>query len=79
MEVNVLIYAGSELVGKINRGSFKEHEQKIKSWMGNSTGNTDKRSTASGKNDKTKKKRWNKLEQKGKGNTRKKWKYNSRK
>ena len=39
--------------------------------MGNSTGNTDKKSTKTGQNDKTKERRWNMWEQKGKCNTRK--------
>ena len=39
--------------------------------MGNSTGNTDKKSTKAGQNDKTKERRWNMYEQKGKGNTKK--------
>ena len=28
-----------------NQGSPKKHEQKLKTWMGNSTGNADKKST----------------------------------
>ena len=39
--------------------------------MGHSTGNTDKKSTATNKNDKTKEKRWNMLGQKGKSKARK--------
>ena len=54
-----------------NQGSLKEHEQEIKVCMENSTGNAGKKSTKAGKNDKTKEKRCNMLEQKGKGNTRK--------
>ena len=49
-----------------NRGSLKEHEQKIKTWTGNSTGNADKKFTTTGKNDKTKKRRRKILEQKRK-------------
>ena len=39
--------------------------------MGNSIGNADKKAMKTGKNDKTKGKRWNILGQKGKSNTRK--------
>ena len=39
--------------------------------MGNSTGNANKNSAKTGQNDKTKARRWNLKEQKGKGNTRK--------
>ena len=39
--------------------------------MGNSTGNADKNSTKTGEIKKTKERRWNMWEQKGKGNMRK--------
>ena len=39
--------------------------------MGNSTGNADKKSTKTGKNDRTAEKYWNILGRKGNGNTRK--------
>ena len=39
----------------------KEYEQKFKTWMGNWTGNTNRKSTTTGKNDETKEKRWNML------------------
>ena len=42
-ELNELIYAGAKLVCEKNRGSLKEHEQKINTCMGNSTGNADKK------------------------------------
>ena len=57
-----------------NWDPFKKHERKIKSWMGISTRNSDKKSTKTGKNDKTKEKRWKNLEQKRKDNTRKAYK-----
>ena len=38
-ELNELISAGAKLVCDKNQCSPKEHEQKLKTWMGNSTGN----------------------------------------
>ena len=49
--------------------SIKVHKQKIKTWMGNATGNADKKSPKTGKKDKTKEKRWNMLEQEEKATT----------
>ena len=40
--------------------------------MGNSTGNADKKAKKTDKNDKTKEKRWNMMEQKGKKQYKKK-------
>ena len=40
----------------ISRCSRKEHEQKLKIWMENSTGNAYKKSSTTSKNDKTEKK-----------------------
>ena len=40
-------------------GSFKEHELKMKTWFGNSTGKPDEKSSKTGQNDKTKEKCWN--------------------
>ena len=47
-----------------NPDSFKEHEQKIKTWIGNSTGNADKKSAKTGKNNQRKNVElcWNKKE-----------------
>ena len=44
-------------VKKKNRCSAKEHKQKHKTVMGNSTGNTDKEFMTTNKNDKTDKER----------------------
>ena len=52
-----------------NWDPLKMHERKIKTKTGISTGNADKKSTKTGRNDKTKERRWNMWEQKGKGNT----------
>ena len=35
MELTELIYAGAKLVCEKNRCSAKEHEKKLKTWMGN--------------------------------------------
>ena len=58
-ELNKLIYAGAKLICKKIGVPFKSIKEKIKTWKGNSTVNTNKKSTKTGKNDKTKKKRWN--------------------
>ena len=44
-ELNELIYAGANFVCEKNQCSPKEHEQKLKTRMGNSTGKADKKST----------------------------------
>ena len=54
-ELTELIYAGAKLVCEKIRIPLKL--QKIKTWMGNSIGIADKKSTKTGKNDKRKKKR----------------------
>ena len=69
MDLNKEIYAGVNLVcDKIGLPPQK-HEQKLKTWMGNSTGNADKKSTTTSKNDKTEEERWNMLGRKRKTNT----------
>ena len=45
----------SEISPRKNRGFPKEHEQKLKTWMGNQTGNTNKKASTKSKNGKTKK------------------------
>ena len=65
-EVNELIYAGAKLVCEKIGIPPKKHEQKVKTKMGNSTGNANKKPTKTGQNDKTKERRWNMREQKGK-------------
>ena len=65
MELNELIYNGVELVC-VKTGFPLKSTKKIKTWMGNSTVNADKKSTKTDQNDKTKEKRWNMLGQKGK-------------
>ena len=52
---------------KPNQTKPKEHERKLKTWMGNSTGNADKKSTS--KNEKIEEKRLNMLGWKEKSNT----------
>ena len=52
----------------LNRCSPKEHEQKLKTWMGNSTGNAVKKSSTTSKNDKIEEECWNMLGQKEKSN-----------
>ena len=47
------------------KDSLKGHEKTLKSWMGNLTGNANKKSTTTSKSDNRKKKRWN-IGQKGK-------------
>ena len=49
---------------------LNKHEEKVKTKMGNSTGNASKKSTKTGPNGKTKRS-WNIWEQNGKNNTRK--------
>ena len=56
-ELNELIYAGAKLVWRENWDTLKKHERKIKTMMGISTINSDKKSTKTGKNDKTKERR----------------------
>ena len=63
-ELNELIYAGAKSVGEKIRFPSKRKKKKIKTWMRNTTGNADKKSTKTGQNDKTKqnktkKKHWN--------------------
>ena len=55
---------------KMNTSQKKKHEETVKTRMGNSTGNPDKKSTKTGQNGKTKRS-WNMLEQNEKDNTRK--------
>ena len=50
---------------EISLGFPLNHEQKLKTWLGNSPGNVGKKSTTISKNDKTNKKRWSVLRQKG--------------
>ena len=63
-DFNELIYAGAKLVCEKIGVSLKKkkHEQQIKTWMGNSTGNSDKKFTTTSKNDKLKEKCWDKKE-----------------
>ena len=79
-ELNELMYAGAKLDSEKIGASLKAHthththkkkKKKIKTWMGNSTGNANKKSTKTGKNDKPKEKRWNMLGQKEGSNARK--------
>ena len=51
-ELNDLIYAGTKLVCE-KMVSFKKHEQTVKTRMGSSTGNPDKKSTKRDQNGKT--------------------------
>ena len=60
-ELNELIYAGVKL--EKNRGSHIKTLTQLKTWIGNSTGNEDKKYTTISKNDKTKESCWN-MEQK---------------
>ena len=67
-KLDELIYAGAKLVfEKIEIPS--KSTKKIKTRLGISTRNSDKKSTKTGKNDKTKERRWNNREQKRKDNT----------
>ena len=50
--------------------SLQKARTKIKTRMGNSTGNADKKSTKTGQNHKAKERSWNMERQKGNGNTR---------
>ena len=47
----------------------KKHEQTLKTWMGNSTENTNKQSKTTTKNDKTEEEWCNRLIRQGKSNT----------
>ena len=58
-ELNELNYAGAKLVFEKIEVPLKSSNKKIKTWMGNSTGNADKKAMKTGQNDKTKEKRWN--------------------
>ena len=58
-DLNELIYAGANLVYEKIRYYTKELEQKPKTSLRNSTGNADKKSTTTSKNDKIKIIRWN--------------------
>ena len=64
-ELNELIYAGARLAFEKIGVALKSTKEKIKTWMGNSTGNADKKSTKRGKNYIKKEKRKNMLGQKG--------------
>ena len=55
-ELNELFYAGMKLFYKKNRCSLKEHGKKHKTWMGNWSGNAEKKSMISNKQTKRKKK-----------------------
>ena len=71
-ELNEQIYAGVKLVSEKIGIPSKSTKKKIKTRMGNSTGNADKKnSTRTGQIDKPKERRWNTLKQKGKGIKRK--------
>ena len=61
-ELNELIYAGTKLVCEKKMRLPKKHEQKLKIWLENSTGNVDKKFTTASKNNQTKEKRWNEIE-----------------
>ena len=52
MKLNELIYAGAKLVYEKKIDVLYKHEQQLKTWMGNSTRNADKKSMTK-KNDKT--------------------------
>ena len=69
-ELNGLIYAGAKLACE-KIGMPQKARRKIKTRVGNSTGNTDKKSTKTDRNDITMERHWNMLEQKGKSNIRK--------
>ena len=47
-ELNELIYVGAKLVKKKKWEPLKKNEEKIKTTMGNSTGNADKKSMKTG-------------------------------
>ena len=64
-ELNEVIYEGAKLACEKIGVSLANTNRK-KTWMIDSTGNTEKKSRTTGKNDKTKKKRWNMLGKKGK-------------
>ena len=67
MELKEIINAGAKFLWE-NWCSPNEQEQKLKTWMGNSTGNTDKKSMKTSKNDKTEVERRNMTEKRGKSN-----------
>ena len=52
--IKITSHGGYKISLEENRGSFKEHKEKIKTWMRNLTGKTDKKPTKTGKKDKTK-------------------------
>ena len=53
VQLNELIYAGVKLVCDKNWCFPKEHEQKLKTYMGNSTEKTNKKSMTTSENDNT--------------------------
>ena len=53
-ELNELIYAGAKLVREKIGIPFKKHEEKVKTGVGNSTGNTNEKTTKTSQNDKKK-------------------------
>ena len=70
-ELNELIYAGAKLVCEKIGIPSKSMKEKSKPGWEIRLETQIKKSTKTGQNDKTKQRRWNMLEQKGKGNTRK--------
>ena len=70
-ELNKHIYAGAKLVCEKIGIPSKRTQKQVITRMVNSIGNADKKSTKTGQNDKTKERRRNMWEQKGKGHTRK--------
>ena len=59
-----------EISVRDNWGPLKKHEETVKTRMGNSAGNADKKSTTTGQNGRTKRS-WNMWEPNAKDNTRK--------
>ena len=55
----------------VKRSPPKKYDLELKTWLGNSTGNADKKIKDKRENGKTKKKRWKMLTQTRKSNTRK--------
>ena len=68
-EFNELIQARGKWVSEKGWRSPKEHEQKLKTWMGNSIGNANDKYTRTSENDKTEEERWNMLGRKEKSAT----------
>ena len=69
-ELNDLIYAGVKLVYEKIGVPTKKYEETVKTRMGSSTGNPDKKSTKTSQNGKTERS-WNRWEENWKDNTRK--------